>query len=53
MASVYAGLGSRVTIVELASDLMVDLDPDLVAPLEKSILKIAEAIFKGTRVSRV
>ena len=53
MASVYAGLGSRVTIVELASDLMVDLDPDLVAPLEKSILKIVEAIFKGTRVSRI
>ena len=48
MASVYAGLGSRVTIVELASDLMIGLDPDLVAPLEKSISKIVEAIFKGS-----
>ena len=53
MASVYAELGSRVTIVELASDLLVGLDQDLVAPLEKSILKIVEAIFKSTRVSRI
>ena len=47
MASVYARLGSRVTIVELASDLMVDLDPDLVVPLEKSILKIVEQFLKA------
>ena len=40
MASVYAELGTRVTIVEVAPELMAGLDPDLVAPLEKSISKI-------------
>ena len=50
MASVYAELGSRVTIVEIAPNLMAGTDIDLVAPLEKSIIKRVESIYKEVRV---
>jgi len=50
MASVYAELGSRVTIVEIAPNLMSGTDVDLVAPLEKSIIKSLESIYKEVKV---
>jgi dihydrolipoamide dehydrogenase len=51
MATVYAALGSRVTVVEATEDLMPDCDRDLVKPLEKRIAGRYEAIMLGTRVA--
>ena len=50
MASVYAELGSRVTIVELTPNLMFGADQDLVMPLENKISKRLEAVYKETQV---
>ncbi len=53
MATVYMELGSRVSVVELTDDLMFGADRDLVKPLEKRLRKGLEAVYTGTRVSRV
>ncbi len=53
MAGVYAALGSRVSVVELTSQLIPGCDPDLVRPLERRIRTRYEQILLGTRVSRV
>jgi dihydrolipoamide dehydrogenase len=53
MACVYDALGSRVSVVELTSQLMPGCDPDLVRPLEKRIRSRYEEILLGTKVSRV
>ena len=53
MASVYQALGSRVTVVELTSQLMPGADPDLVRPLQKRITARYEAIFLDTKVTGV
>jgi len=53
MATVYLELGSRVTVVELLSDLMVGTDRDLVKPLERRLKKNLEAIYTDTRVCGV
>jgi dihydrolipoamide dehydrogenase len=53
MASVYAALGSRVTVVELGPGLMPGCDRDLVKPLEKRLRAHFEAIHTGTKVSGV
>ena len=53
MASVYAELGSRVTIVEIDPNLMPGMDLDLVAPLEKSIVEKVESVYKDVRVANV
>jgi dihydrolipoyl dehydrogenase len=53
MATVYDALGSKVTVVELMSQLIPGCDPDLVKPLEKRITKRYEAIHLGTRVEGV
>ncbi|GAB4199822.1 MAG: dihydrolipoyl dehydrogenase [Wenzhouxiangellaceae bacterium] len=37
MATVYAGLGSHITVVELTDQLMPGADPDLVKPLQKRL----------------
>ncbi len=42
MGSVYAQLGSKVTIVELAESLLPGADPDLVKPLAKRMEKMCE-----------
>ena len=53
MSTVYAGLGSRVTVVELLDGLMTGTDPDLVAPLERSLRERLEAILLKTKLARV
>ncbi|HET9693500.1 MAG TPA: dihydrolipoyl dehydrogenase [Steroidobacteraceae bacterium] len=53
MATVYAALGVRVTVVELTEGLMPGCDRDLVRPLEKRIAKQYEAILLRTRVTGV
>lgn len=51
MASVYAALGSRVTVVELGAGLMPGCDRDLVKPLEKRLRAHFEAIHTATKVA--
>ncbi len=53
MATVYAALGSRVTVVELLDRLMPGADADLVKPLQKRLEKRLEGIHVGTRVAKV
>src|SRR5690606_2979346 len=53
MATVYAALGSRVTIVELTKQLIPGCDPDLVRPLQKHLAARCEAILLGTRVTSI
>jgi len=51
MASVYQGLGSEVTVVELTGQLMPGCDKDLVRPLQKRITERYAGIFVNTRVT--
>jgi dihydrolipoamide dehydrogenase len=53
MACVFEALGSRVSVVELTSQLMPGCDPDLVRPLERRIRSRYEQILLGTRVAKV
>ncbi len=53
MGCVYAGLGSRVTVVELSEGLMPGCDRDLVRPLEKRLKKQFENIFLGAKVTGI
>ena len=53
MASVYQGLGSEVTVVELTDQLMPGTDKDLVRPLQKRINARYAGIFVNTSVSSV
>jgi len=53
MATVYAALGSRVSVVELSAGLMPGCDRDLVRPLEKRLNGQLEAIMLGTKVSGI
>jgi dihydrolipoamide dehydrogenase len=51
MATVYDALGSKVTVVELADQLIPGCDPDLVKPLRKRIEARYEAIHLKTKVA--
>ncbi len=53
MATVYAALGVRVSLVELQDGLMPGCDRDLVRPLQKRIASRYERILLGTRVTEV
>ena len=53
MATVYAALGSRVTVVELMDGLIPGCDRDLVKPLEKRIRTRYESILLSTRVTGI
>jgi dihydrolipoamide dehydrogenase len=53
MATVYAALGSEITVVELLDSLLAEADPDLVRPLEKRIRKRYAAVLLGTRVTGI
>ncbi|HET6546039.1 MAG TPA: dihydrolipoyl dehydrogenase [Rhodanobacteraceae bacterium] len=50
MATVYAALGSEVTVVELAGQLMPGTDADLVRPLQQRIARRYKGIHLKTRV---
>ncbi|MFL6617083.1 MAG: dihydrolipoyl dehydrogenase, partial [Povalibacter sp.] len=53
MATVYAALGTKVTVVELTDGLIPGCDRDLVRPLEKRIAKRYEQILVKTKVSKL
>ena len=53
MASIYAGLGVAVSVVELTDGLLPGCDRDLVRPLEKRIARQYESVRVRTRVARV
>jgi dihydrolipoamide dehydrogenase len=53
MASVYQGLGSEVTVVELTDQLMPGADKDLVRPLQKRITERYSGIFVSTKVTAI
>jgi len=50
MGTVYAALGSKVTVVELTSGLLPGADRDLVRPLQKRLEKQFAAIHLNTKV---
>jgi dihydrolipoamide dehydrogenase len=50
MGSVYAALGSQVTVVELTSGLLPGADRDLVKPLQKRLEQQFKAILLNTKV---
>ncbi|MGE0115101.1 MAG: dihydrolipoyl dehydrogenase [Steroidobacteraceae bacterium] len=53
MATVYAALGVKVSVVELMEGLVTGCDRDLVKPLEKRIGKRYEKIMVKTRVTKI
>ncbi|HSV91872.1 MAG TPA: dihydrolipoyl dehydrogenase [Desulfobacterales bacterium] len=53
LGTVYAALGSRVTLVELQDRLLPGVDRDLVEPLERRLRAIFEAVHLHTRVTRL
>jgi len=53
LGSVYAALGSRVTVVEMLGGLLPGVDPDLVRPLARKLGKEFEAIHLETKVVEV
>jgi dihydrolipoamide dehydrogenase len=53
MATVYAALGSAVTVVELTDQLIPGCDVDLVRPLQKRIAERYESILLSTKTSSV
>jgi dihydrolipoamide dehydrogenase len=50
MGSVYAALGSRVTVVEMLPGIMPGVDRDLVSQLKRRLDKQLEAILTSTKV---
>ena len=53
LSSVYAALGSRVTVVELTDQLMPGADIDLVRPLQKRLEPRYDDICLGTKVTGI
>lgn len=54
MATVYAHLGTEISVVELADQLMTGADRDLVKPLEKRLQHLfGGRIYTGTKVGTV
>lgn len=51
MATVYNALGSEITVVELAEQLIAGADKDIVSPLLKRIKKQYSKIFLNTKVT--
>src|SRR5215472_13563703 len=53
LGSVYAALGTRVTVVEMLPGLLPGADRDLVLPLHKRLEKIFDSILLNTTVASV
>ena len=53
LGSVYAALGTRVTVVEMLPGLLPGADRDLVLPLHKRLEKMFDAILLNTTVASV
>ena len=53
LGTMYAALGSRVSVVEMTSGLLPGADRDLVSPLQKRLEKLFAAIWLNTKVVKV
>lgn len=53
MSSVYAALGSRVVVCEMAGQLLPGTDADLVRPLQARLQEQLEQILLGTKVASI
>jgi len=53
LASIYAGLGSKVTLLEQADRLLPGVDADLVAPLQESLTARFAEIIPGAKIEEV
>ena len=53
LGSVYAALGSKVSVVEMTSGLLPGADRDLVAVLSKRVKSIMENVYLNTKVSKI
>lgn len=53
MACVYHALGSRISVVELADQLLPGVDLDLIKPLQQTIAERYESIWLGSKVTSV
>jgi dihydrolipoamide dehydrogenase len=53
MGSVYAALGSKVTVVELTDGLLPGVDRDLVRPLHKRLESLFDKIYLNTKVVKL
>ena len=53
MATVYARLGSTVTVVEMLDGLMPGVDADLVKPVRQRLDGLLETVQTGTEVQRI
>ena len=51
LGQVYAGLGSRVSVVEMTDSLLPGVDRDLVQPLARRVEKLFEAVRLSSRVT--
>ena len=51
MGSVYASLGSKVSVVEMTDGLLPGADRDLVRPLQKQVQGVFQAIYLNTKVA--
>jgi len=50
LGTVYAALGTRVSVVELTDGLLPGVDRDLVNPLQKRLQSVFEAVYLGSKV---
>ena len=53
MATVYASLGCKITVVEMLDNLIAGCDKDIVRPLQRRIKKLYENIFLKTAVTSI
>jgi len=53
MGTVYAALGSKVTVIEMTAGLLPGADRDLVKPLHKKLEETFEAIYLNTKVAQL
>src|SRR5262249_22831547 len=53
MGSVYASLGSKVTVVEFTDGLLPGVDRDLVLPLHKRLEGLFHKIYLSTKVAKL
>ena len=53
LGTVYAALGSKVTVVEMTGELLQGVDRDLVRPLEERLERLFATNYKSTRVVRL
>lgn len=53
LGTVYAALGSKITVVEMLPRLLTGADPDLVSVLSKKITPLFESIMLNTKVTGI